>query len=404
MTHYKLGGISILFLFLTFCLSVSVCSQKALAPAWIVKSDGDSISGELRIKPEQYFSKCEFREYGSYEFEAYGPEDIREFRIVNGRYFVAKEVVIDSVYEKVFLEFLVNGISDLYYLQKGLDHYYFIEKDESGLVILESYEIRTENEYGDIKARQIDSYRGVLKYTFRDAPQLYGKIENTGFNHKSLIDITTDYHNQVCDEYSCEVYAKTVNERYWIAPQLGVSFCRAKYLDSPEYASWSSMEYGLKFYSYSVLSNFHLSAYSGILISSVEFDQLFTHHLSKFVETNRMEVSYNLITIPVGVQYNFGKKRLHPTLSAELDFVFPVNATTRIYTDDDAPINHPDLNSFQLGGSMGAGFEYKLNDNLKIYLQAGYRIYGVLINEDRLDPLTHHSLNTVIGLMINLDR
>src|SRR5690606_19029721 len=67
-----------------------------------------------------------------------------------------------------------------------------------------------------------NQYIGLLSYLFQDSPELSNQIKSTDFGFKPLIKITKDYHNNVCDEYSCIDYTKSTKTKIHLEPFIGV--------------------------------------------------------------------------------------------------------------------------------------------------------------------------------------
>jgi len=74
---------------------------------------------------------------------------------------------MNDVSTRLFLEFLVDGIVDLYFLKDGDGDQYFIEKDDL-LVELSNDEVEFFNKYGTLHKSNSNQYRGVLTYLFQE--------------------------------------------------------------------------------------------------------------------------------------------------------------------------------------------------------------------------------------------
>ena len=114
----------IIFLSSHFCLG-----QKWL-PGYIITNEFDTINGYINLQSNYNNSRfCEFRQGENSEQKSYNPDEIRGYRIENIKFYVARKIKINGEEKTVFLEYLVNGIVDLYYLTEIATDYYFIEKD-----------------------------------------------------------------------------------------------------------------------------------------------------------------------------------------------------------------------------------------------------------------------------------
>lgn len=113
----------ILILQISFCLCYS---QSHFKPGYVITYEGDSINGYIDVgKQKRLFKECKFKESKNGEIIYYTPDELIEFRIEKGKYYVSKALYNKGIEEKYFFEYLLNGIADLYYLKTDKDKYYF---------------------------------------------------------------------------------------------------------------------------------------------------------------------------------------------------------------------------------------------------------------------------------------
>ena len=159
---------------------------------------------------------------------SYKPDDIRAYRIENSKYYVSKEVVIDSAKQKIFLEFLVKGIANLFYYKGQGKEYYFIEKDnvmtqlsnDVSMVTVKSMGVM--GEYEETYSKNSNQYKRMLQYLFQQSPEVLKEIPNTLFDYRPLIKITKDYHNSVCKDNNCIDFTKSTKKSLYLEPYIGV--------------------------------------------------------------------------------------------------------------------------------------------------------------------------------------
>ncbi|MBN2764006.1 MAG: hypothetical protein JXR41_13005 [Bacteroidales bacterium] len=191
--------------FITASLSFS---QSEFSEGFVITSDRDTLHGWIDNRGDiSNALKCFFRPDDSENIIEYGPTEIFSYRFLNGKYFIAKDISINNVQERRFLEFLLHGIIDLYCLRDINEIRYYVQKPGENMVELR----QSEQEFviDDTRYTKTDKeYIRSLRYLFRDAPALHQKIDNVYLNRKSLINITEDYHNHVCKDYDCIVYEK----------------------------------------------------------------------------------------------------------------------------------------------------------------------------------------------------
>lgn len=192
-------------------ISISLKAQTNFQPGYYITLESDTIYGEIDHRGEQRNSQvCTYRSEVDAEIISFTPGEIRAYRFEeNGRFYISKELSIKGETREVFLEFLVNGISNLYYYRGEGSGRYFIESEAGLMTELSNNMIESEVD-GVLYTRKSNLYVGQLKATFADCPSIQAKLDNAGFNHKSLIKLTSEYHNYTCDGEECIIYAKAL--------------------------------------------------------------------------------------------------------------------------------------------------------------------------------------------------
>src|SRR5690606_9605445 len=166
----------------------------------------DTLYGLINYQNNTHNSRnCDFKYSKDSASTRFTPLDIKAYRISDGKLFISKKVTIDSLERMVFLEMLVDGKADLYYLPKK---HYFIETDENGLQLLENSE-NTIYRDGVQYLKYGNEYISYLKIHLEDCPNLVPEINQLRFNQENLIDITTQYHELVCPDEQCINYTKS---------------------------------------------------------------------------------------------------------------------------------------------------------------------------------------------------
>ena len=182
----------------------SLYSQSDFRPGYILELSGDTLYGEINYRGDLTMKgTCKFKNSENLT-TGYSPDDILGFRLIDSKYYLSKE--INS--QKFFLECLIKGQVNIYYLRDNLGDHYYIDKEGEEL-------IEIPYEEGD---RIIDQKRvfyvstkhiGVLRYYMQDAPNMESRIQALKKpEHKSLIALAEDYHNTVCKDEACIIYEK----------------------------------------------------------------------------------------------------------------------------------------------------------------------------------------------------
>lgn len=194
-------------LFAVICLSMafSLNAQGDFKPGYIIALNQDTIRGEIKSGSESRNAQvCVFRTGKDAEASEFHPGEIQAYRFTNGKYYVTMDVEEDGVKKKVFIEYLVNGMADLYYLREQNSEQYYIRKEgEDPLAITN---IR------------------MLKAAFSDCYEIQSSLDKATLSHNSLISMTEKYHDYVCDGEVCINYAREASRlRLHVMPYVGYS-------------------------------------------------------------------------------------------------------------------------------------------------------------------------------------
>jgi hypothetical protein len=201
----------IVLLIFFFCnANLKANSTSNFKEGYIISLKGDTIKGFLLEQIGRNASKqCVFKPNANSESKMYKPDEIAGYRYLNGKYYISKEVSIDSTTKKVvFLEFLIKGMVNVYYNVDNEEHYY-IEKYPNDL--LELTEKQTTYYNGGHNYISQSKYKGKLIFELNDCPGINKEIQNTRLTHKSLIKLTKDYHEKVCKSANCIIYESRNN-------------------------------------------------------------------------------------------------------------------------------------------------------------------------------------------------
>lgn len=181
-------------------------AQTDFRPGYVISTVGDTLFGEISYRGDLLMGQeCKFRHSELDEAIVYFPGDISAFRFIGSKYFVSRKV--DNTV--AFLEFLINGEVNMYYLRDKSGDRYFLDKERISIVEIPYIkEIREK----DGKSYEYESkdHVGILKYYLREAPVLQAEIiDMSKPGHQNLIKLAENYHEAVCDDgKTCIIYEK----------------------------------------------------------------------------------------------------------------------------------------------------------------------------------------------------
>lgn len=195
-----------LFILISF---FQINAQSDFRSGYIIKNSKDTIYGLIAYQSDMLSAKkCVFKNEINSEKQVFNPNMIKGYRFIESKYFISKEIKTENISKPVFLEYLVNGVIDIYYYRDNKGDHYFVDNDNGELYELNNEE-KTVEKNNTTYSKKSKEYIGALKYVFKESPSTVKNVENLKLNHKSLINITLDYHKEVCPDTMCLVYEKT---------------------------------------------------------------------------------------------------------------------------------------------------------------------------------------------------
>jgi len=323
--------IFIAVIFILFIGNTALTQTMEYLPCYVITLQNDTVHGTGNVSYDQRY--CTFKRTDGPEYKNYSPAEMNSFRIKDGKNFISREIITDGEMTWFFLEYLVDGEIDLFYINHG--GRFFIEKKNAEIIELDD-DIREIKEIDGGKYMIQDKrYLGYIRAYMSEAPQLYSEIDKMSkLDQRHLVKLSVDYHNAVCNEYECVNYTKKVgNVTYKTELVAGITY------HDKFYAPMT----GVLLHVMDPLVNKRLYLKIGVLYS----DKMAVR--KDYRERNDIAYSFKF---PVSFQYVFGDNKFKPT--------FALGWPTGIF----------------LVSSLQGGFIYSLSPKLE--LSANASIDGVL--------------------------
>ena len=406
--NLKTAAVSLLAIF----VSISAFCQKGYKKGFVITNENDTVQGLVQVRTNfQNHKLCVFINNGETEPMNIKPGEIKAYRIENSKYYVSKEIEIDSTKKTVFLEYLMHGIVNLYYFKDIINQYFFIEKD--GKMILLSND-RSEvvkkgkGPMGEYETRYYvfsNQYIRVLQYLFQDCPSLANEIKTTGFDYKPLLRVTKDYHNLVCKDQQCIDFTRTTRKGMFVEPYAGLinSWMGLRTSKDKVHQQKPYGGFRIRFKPFKGYNNFDLLA--GVNYSSNEFQGDYENSLNAYDLPYRIYVKYNIIRVPITVEYTIPLKKIQPFVSAGYENIFLTSPSYSVYRMHLNQLFEEDtkFRSYQAGFIAGVGVKYLFSPGAYIFLknEVEYRIpvakFGWVLDNQRI---TSDMLSFGIGFKI----
>lgn len=342
-------------------------SQSNFKKAYIIKWNNDTIHGLIDFRTDhQNAVVCKFQENETSPEQIFVPGSIRAYRFEDdSKYYISHEIVLDNVTQNVFLEFLVEGNMNLYYLPKGKGIYYFENSSGEMSEISQKDNVITK----DGKLKVDNSYVGKLSLIFKDYMPLALNAKKVKFMKGPIIKYTVEYHNKTCvNGEECLIYENDYKKKF-------TQF---------DFQVYSGIEYNIfsRMYSITPLAGAGLKICSPRLtpalglISELSISKLagvrdYNYQNQYYVE----RFSAMKANLSYGMSFSFLEwKTIRPNvmIGQTLSYLFDYYKGYR--TEFSEFSNYQADNLWKRGFVLGAGCEFKLKNSH--YLSLNFRNYN----------------------------
>jgi len=198
-------------LLLSFLLSISINiqAQHDFRNGYIITNGNDTLYGLIDFKDYKSNShSCSFKQSPNDSSTIFTPKDIQAYRIIDERYYVTKIVDTRDAQQNLFLEYLIKGEASIYYYRDHLGDHYLIDKLGYPLkeIVYKKEEIVVDHV---TRLKESTKHIGILKAYLSDCPEIFNRIETLKRpDHDNMIALAKDYHQKICNNDSCIIYAQ----------------------------------------------------------------------------------------------------------------------------------------------------------------------------------------------------
>lgn len=182
-------------------------SQNNFQKGYIISNNNDTVSGLIKYGSNfENTYKCSFQVNPDSPAVTYSPGEIIAYRFDDGKFFISKKLNPSDT-SHIFLEFLFDGIVDLYHYSDKKGVHYLISTTNNTLQELKN-DTRTSIINGVKYETESKDYIGVLKTVFIESPSLMKKTESVPLTYNSLLKLAEEYHREVCPDEESINYAR----------------------------------------------------------------------------------------------------------------------------------------------------------------------------------------------------
>jgi hypothetical protein len=221
----------VLIVLLIFSIN-HIKAQTNFIDGYVLVTEKDTLFGQIDNK--NYYSNsqyCDFRHSPADPVVTFDPQKTFGYRFNKGKYYVSRDIKTEDGFARVFVEYLIHGILDVYFYQdKGNYNHYYISKDQQPLNELIHIKEYVEKD-GLQMLHETRPYTGLLSWFTADCSAMQKDIENIKvLDHTKLISFAEKYHKLTCHDQKCVVYEKKLSRKIKINVYGGSTFYLPYYL------------------------------------------------------------------------------------------------------------------------------------------------------------------------------
>ncbi|MDH6355753.1 hypothetical protein M2132_002099 [Dysgonomonas sp. PH5-45] len=357
-----------------FSFTVSVLAQSNFKQGYIITNSNDTVRGWVDYRTDAINCKqCRFKTSEEAPATVYYPSDIAGYRFAEeGKYYVSRKVTIDGVEQTHFLEFMLQGLMNLYSLKTNNRYIFFFENEENQMVTVQK---GPDVEISNVQVRPDLKYRGVLRYIFRNRPDVASLADNIDYTPQAMMRITKRYHDEVCTTgQECIVFEnKHPNET-------GINFAFSAYMgtqrltyafkddsDDSRIEAWGPMIGGQMFVYFPRWSK----SFGVLLDVALSYQNKSSYVTGYYYGKNTIKFKAMALNFSPGVRYTFTKYKLRPVIGGGF------TAYQMLYSkagtgSDDYDYN---LKKFHAGVYGELGLDYNIRGTQSVFARVGWTAF-----------------------------
>lgn len=372
---------NLLLIILLFSFTI-LFGQSNYKKGYIITNENDTVYGLIDFRTDRVnHQQCKFKTSSKATEQLFHPGDIWGYRFINeGKYYISHEIEIEESRKTVFLEFMVQGMMNLYSYIDSKQQYFFFEDQDGSMQMI----TKKPNVIDDNKVIVDNRYRGALSYMFKDYNTLIDASQKAEFNQKTMIELTKQYHDITCTTgEECIVFENKnpdndgikIDISAYIGAQqftyLFKDYENNNYYKSKSFAPAIGAQFGL--YNPRWSKSFSLQ----LDVSFSRFKKDGPIDLSKMSYISSQTISYKgyAFSGKVGFRYIYPKYKLKPFVDVGFSSIFLIGESctlSYIYSSNSTNDLDYKLKSFAYGYYASLGLAYNLRKAQSIFVQFSY--------------------------------
>lgn len=365
----------------------AIDAQIGFRPGYIIKNNGDSLSGQVFYSTEGKFGKkCLFKRFDIAQEIVYDSDKLRAYGFRNGRHFESKQ----AGNKKSFFECLVKGAVSLYVIPGKTHSPLYIENDLTGFLKL------NKNRNTIPGGMDFDNYKDLLSYLLSESGSIQVSANSTSYERASVKALITEsaelsqmavrtFHQTSKTNYFKDFSLIRTNPLMEVGFTFGYQFLT---IDIPgdrytpyfkqavfnsSYRPVGGLYINQRFSRKSELASIDLS-----LLYVTDSYYGFSEYRTNYDFRDDILFDFSSIQLPVALKFTFGKRHFHPYIKAGVYKSFLLTQSYKRYSEkmQGSSVYTEFLSDFSYKGELGFhgafGAEFSLGNARNVCLEAGY--------------------------------
>jgi len=370
-------------------IPATLFGQLDYRPGFVVTTKNDTLRGFILYNGVNLYNICSFKRTLEDKATDYKPNDLAFFQFNEGKYFVTKTATVENENKQYFLEFLIKGRLNVYFMRMTRD-FYFIEKEGQQMVELTQKEeiVTDENQTAYVKR---NNYKGKLKAILADCPEVFKLIDQTELSHASLIGLAKEYHTKTCYDGVCVVFESKPKHKkfhYGIYSEISFQTIDLGIVISSDKRKPLSIGFRGEFENV-VEWDENLS-----IVGDLNFTHFSTYYFKELL--SEVDLKANILKIPLTFNYNLLKGKFRPYAGLGITNLWVLSQNKNFKQQPLYGEYQQTMPFYSYGVIVKAGFKIPVGTNHAIYCEGSYEYTENPAGNSMLQ-MKNKSLNVLAG-------